>query len=91
MSDKKITEYKHAYKLQINYKSGKSVTMWFVNFDIKKRGAEIAEINWVLAHANTKILFIGVDQIESVFVVEAKKFNHKDFGWNDEGTGSAIL
>ena len=84
-TEKKITEYTHAFKVQINYKSGKSVTMWFVMFEISKRGSEIANITWKLAHANTKILCIGIDQIESLFVVDTKKFNHKEFGWNDEG------
>ena len=84
-SEKKITEYTHAHKIQINYKSGKSVTMWFVKFDFKKRGSEITEIKWVLAHANTMIFSIGIDNIESVFRVDMKKFNHKEFGWNDEG------
>lgn len=60
---------KTIYKVKINYKSGQSLTAWFDEISVRKINGGIAKVEWTSATKNFAILFIGVDNIESVTII----------------------
>lgn len=56
--------------VQINYKSGNSVKLWFNKFTITYKDEKISSIEWKLSNENQKIVWIGVDEIESAVVLK---------------------
>ena len=56
------------HKIQINYKSGRTIIARFQKFSVTSNGAEITKIEWEIDNSgNMKPLFIGIDEIESIF------------------------
>lgn len=64
------------YLVEINYKSGIKKRLWFYYFQFTTVGPSIT-ITYLTVRQ--KILFLGVDYIESCYVVRTKKrfFNRK--------------
>lgn len=64
------------FLVEINYKSGKTVTSWFEKFIFEKEG-ESHHVEWKLApepHAiHHQVLYINGPAIESIWVKETKK------------------
>lgn len=61
------------YLVQINYKSGNSVKLWFSKFElIMNTNGEITELKWELTHPNTSVLFVGIKDIESIIQLDAQ-------------------
>lgn len=60
--------------VQINYKSGTSVEQWFDKFKINYRyQGEIESIKWVGSDEAVYPLYLGVDQVESVWVLKTEE------------------
>lgn len=55
---------KTKYLIQVNYKSGISMEFWVYYFRFKDN-----EYSWEAAHDDNKPLFLGVDNIESVWQI----------------------
>lgn len=53
-------------KVQINYKSGKSITIITKSVTVTKNHEGIKEVEWGPLLSPKKILFLGVDNIESI-------------------------
>lgn len=65
---------KKRYLIQINYKSGNSIKLWFKNFTVNSNNRGITSVSWDLYSKNKKILHMGVDEIESVFIIKTRGF-----------------
>lgn len=59
------------FQVRINYKSGNNITMWFTEFNYKKRGSETT-VNWSVYGRGTNCLIIGVDDIESIWQMDQR-------------------
>lgn len=71
-----VPDKKHSFHVQINYKSGISVTAWFDKFNIKARAGELTEVEWKLsAGQGMAVIHIGVDQIESIIQLGVKEID----------------
>lgn len=74
MNDVTDKTVEHSFLLQINYKSGNSIKAWFDKFDIKKTGGDITSMEWVETKGQgVRVIFIGIDDIESIFQLEHKE------------------
>lgn len=65
-----MNEKEIEYLVQINYKSGNSVELWFAEFDISSNKA-----SWKISsryNGETRILLLGIDEIESVIQLAAE-------------------
>lgn len=56
------------YTIQINYKSGTQMTRDFEEFHYKKEGGDV-RVEWKEAPGTPKIMYMGVDDIESVYII----------------------
>lgn len=68
MSDQKLKGL-----VQINYKSGRSVTMWFKTFNVKRdsRGV-LTSVNYEKWNPTEDVFYLGIDNIESIFQLNAE-------------------
>jgi hypothetical protein len=53
-------------KIKINYKSGHSIIIRCKEFSMTKNGGDVVKVEWCGLVTPSKILHIGVDDIESV-------------------------
>lgn len=66
----------HSFLVQINYKSGQSIKAWFDKFDVKHQGGDLTSLSWTVSGGNNeRILFIGMDNIESIVQLKFKDRN----------------
>lgn len=61
------------YLIQINYKSGLSLKIWFKDFKVIKRGGDISSIEWKEASSRKSIFYIGIDDIESIVQIKKRR------------------
>lgn len=63
--------------VQINYKSGRSVTMWFKTFETKRdqRGV-LTSISYDTLNPHEDVYYLGIDNIESIFQINAEKIEN---------------
>ena len=62
--------------IEINYKSGNSIRLWFKKFNLQKSiEGKIHRIDWELDDWNefNSIIYLGIDNIESLFLIESKE------------------
>lgn len=59
------------YKVQVNYKSGKSMEAWFEKFKVSTTGGEISIIESTVCADGP--LFFGICNIESIWLLEEKE------------------
>jgi hypothetical protein len=72
MADKAKEAPLKAYKIQINYKSGISMTGWFTRFSIVVDEFGDTTYSWETYDPFAGPMAIGPDNIESVWQLEAK-------------------
>lgn len=67
------------FLIKIGYKSGNSHEMWFRKFDLIYDGeGNIKKVSWEPSpHDESQVLFIGLNNIESAFVIDSKKVKEK--------------
>lgn len=61
------------YLIQINYRSGIRVKMWFLQFDLHHREGSVTLITYREASSYRKPIYFNVDQIESAYQIGAKR------------------
>jgi hypothetical protein len=66
------TEEELDFQVQLNYRSGHSVTLWFEKFEISSNFEGITKYSFVLAENQGKILFLGANDIESALQVDQR-------------------
>ena len=57
------------YKVQVNYKSGISMVFWVKKFDIEIDKNGKRTVTWEASDPRDNAIYIGVDNIESVWEV----------------------
>lgn len=63
---------KYQYLIQINYKSGNSIKMWFTEFSFKDYvSAKI--IDYTCADPLAKPIYLNIEEIESIFQIDEKE------------------
>jgi len=66
---------KMKYRLKVNYKSGNSISLIVFSFDIKlNNNADIAAVQWEIVDKNKNILFIGINNIESIEILNSSRW-----------------
>lgn len=60
---------KKVYKLQINYKSGKSKEFWVTSYEVNKDGS----IGWDVLYDSYSPLWERTASIESIWVIEEQE------------------
>ena len=76
-----IADFTHVFELQINYKSGISVKAWFLSFEYDGHDYE-----WISARPSFRPMIFGAQDIESVWLINVRKFVPSEFGWNKDGS-----
>lgn len=64
---------KEASLVEIGFKSGNSVSIWFREFKIKYAGDSIKSIEWTVLNSNIQIMNIVLSEIEYIIVRKRKK------------------
>lgn len=59
------------YLVQINYKSGNSMQLWCKEFIVHRGQSGIDELKLVVSEEKKRILYLGINDIESIFQVDA--------------------
>ena len=67
----KIPKFVSIFKVQINYKSGISVTSNFRKFDGVTKGAEVVSLDWVTDGARP--IFMNISEIDSIYQLKEMK------------------
>lgn len=69
-----MSEVKMKYLLQINYKSGISMQAWFTKFEPRTNAGSISYLEYeVHPDSENKVVIIGINEIESVYRLEAQE------------------
>jgi hypothetical protein len=66
-------EKQYAYKIQINYKTGISMTAWYKSFTIVRDGRGGVDYSWEQLDQAVGPILIGSSDIESIWQLEAKE------------------
>lgn len=62
------------FLLEIGYKSGNKVTLWFEEFKITTNSfTKYKEIEWKLAQFNQDIVDLGIENIEYIVQLDSKE------------------
>jgi len=63
-----LSDTQKKYRVQINYKSGASQTLWFTKMNTKSNGGKLTAIEWCLSPDEViRVHHLGIDDIESIF------------------------
>ena len=60
------------YLVQINYKSGNNIKMWFHEFEYVASNGEVEETKWKVSNEFSRPLFMNISEIESVYQIKHK-------------------
>lgn len=64
------TEKKTVYTVQVNYKSGLKMVARFLSFTVRRSAnGEIEHVKWEAIDADNNPLFIGINDIESIWTI----------------------
>lgn len=63
---------KYQYLIQINYKSGNSIKMWFTEFSFKDY-VSAKSIDYTCADSIQKPIYLNIEDIESIFQIDVKE------------------
>ena len=61
------------FLVQINYKSGTSMRVWCTSFNTKRGTVGLQGVEWKAVRAQDQIMFLGIDDVESIYQVDARK------------------
>lgn len=66
------------YLIQIRYKSGHMIEEWFTEIEFRKTetgdGLEQTSMSYKLFNPDSKFVYIGLLDIESIFIVKKEKY-----------------
>lgn len=71
--------FQRRYLVEINFKSGNSIKLWFKNLSCKYNGDELISLKWTTLDSN-QILFLSLKEIESVRVIKVRGRMFKEKG-----------
>jgi hypothetical protein len=71
-----MSEQKFVY-IKIAYKTGNVQYLKCDSFNVERISAELSKLSW--ENAEPKPLFVGLDDIESIFEVTKKEFNKNKY------------
>lgn len=74
MSEVVETKQTRVMLIQINYKSGISLTSWFEKFEMKHNAGKVVELDYLTAYNEypRPVLIGDLSSIESVYMIDTK-------------------